>query len=68
MNNQYLYIAAEEAFYDDEKQLWGAYVGQGKDKKLRYTAWATTQSNAVSQAKLLAERLNGQNLFDNNVT
>ena len=54
------FIYAEEAFYDEEKMLWGCYVGFGKEKILRFTVWAATEKNAISQAKLLAERLNGE--------
>lgn len=53
------FVAASEAFYDDEKELWGTYIGKDEPgKPLFATIWGTTSSKSTFLALKYAELLN----------
>jgi hypothetical protein len=53
------YVPAAEAFYDEDQQLYYAYVGVDNSKRtLALSAWGKTPEEAVQRAEWVAEALN----------
>lgn len=53
------YIVANEAFYDDEKCIFGVYIGlSDKDKTLICTAWGNSEYQSKERARRLGDLLN----------
>lgn len=54
-----IFISGGEAFYDDEKMLYYCYIGiNDSNKSLQYTAYGTTEKEAIDRAASLAYILN----------
>lgn len=52
-------IAAKEAFLDQEKNLWGTYVGfENNGKTLYCTVWGNTERQSIDRAEGHAKLLN----------
>lgn len=53
------FIKDSEARYDDEKLLWGVYVGPEEPKRpLDFTAWGNSETQAHERARKLCNLLN----------
>jgi len=52
------YTVAKESFYDDEKMIWGTYIGHNDAQKtLACTVWGNTEQRSKATAHSLAEIL-----------
>jgi len=53
------FIVSQETFYDEEKLLFGCYLGKNDDKKTLWaTVWGSSPAAAVSRAEFIARTLN----------
>lgn len=52
------FIASEEVWYDEDKMLWGCYVGKSESKLLYATAWGRSKDVAMLRANAIAHLLN----------
>jgi hypothetical protein len=63
-----IYISGNEAFYDEEKELWYCYIGKNNQKKtLRFSVWAKGKFLAIKLARLYCKLLNEVQLTDHQV-